>query len=108
MSVSLPLDKKNMPFEVMGLGRVHHVQFANTATTVMTATEALQTNCIRVFQFGQTWAHLAIGAGATAATTDTPIPNNLPEYFKCNPGDIVSVIGISATATADIYVTECV
>jgi hypothetical protein len=100
----LPLDNRGHPIQILKFGEVQSVAFDGTATTIATAVES---QVVRVV--ADLACHVLINDNPTAATTDTFLPANTPEYVQTSPShDIVSVIGISSTASSRLYVTEAV
>ena len=100
----LPLDQRGHAIQILKLGDVQTVAFDGTATAIATVIESQVVRVVADLAF-----HLLIGSNPTAATTDTFFPANTPEYIQSSPGhDIVSVIGISSTASSRLYVTEAV
>ena len=100
--VLLPLDAAGNPIQVLKFGDVRSVAFNATATTI---SEAVQSSVVRLF--ATQMCHVLFGASPTAATTDSPLPADTPEYVQAAAGvDIVSVIG-TATEAARLWVTDC-
>ncbi|KKL98583.1 hypothetical protein LCGC14_1823020 [marine sediment metagenome] len=105
MSVSLPRDEKNGTVQVTFWSDVQHVDIGATATTIA---NAIQSNVVRIVS--TTDCHVLRGSLATAATTDTFMPANVPEYIAVAEGvDLISAIATNtATGVAGtLYVTEC-
>ena len=101
--VRLPLDDRGHPIQVLKFGDVQSVAFDATATTIAAV---VQSNIVRLF--ATQLCHVLFGASPTAATTDTPLAADTPEYAQAAPfTDIVSVIGTLTTATARLWVTDC-
>ncbi len=101
--VRLPLDDKGNPVQVLKFGDVQSVAFDATATTIATA---VQSSIVRLF--ATQMCHVFFGASPTAATTDTPLAADTPEYVQAAAAvDLVSVIGTLTSATARLWVTDC-
>jgi hypothetical protein len=101
--VRLPLDERGHPIQVLKFGDVRSVAFDATATTIGAV---VGSSIVRLF--ATQMCHVLFGASPTAATTDTPLAADTPEYLQAHPGvDIVSVIGTLTTATARLWVTDC-
>ena len=101
--VRLPLDDRGHSIQVLKFGDVQSVAFSTTATTVA---GTANTNIVRLF--ATQMCHVVFGVSPTAATTDSPIAADTPEYIQIAAGvDIVSVIGTVASATARLWVTDC-
>ncbi len=101
--VRLPLDDRGHPIQVLKFGDVQSVAFDGTATTI-----AAVVNSSIVRLFATEMCHVLFGSNPTAATTDSPISADTPEYVQAAPGqDTVSVIGADTTATARLWVTDC-
>ena len=94
--VRLPFDDKGNAIQVLKFGDVQSVAFDATATTIGAA---VGSSIVRLF--ATQMCHVLFGVSPTAATTDTPIAADTPEYVQAHPGtDVVSVIGTLTTATA--------
>lgn len=101
--VRLPLDDRGHPIQVLKFGDVRSIAFDATATTIASA---VGSNIVRLF--ATQMCHVLFGASPTAATTDSPLAADTPEYVQAAPGtDVVSVIGTLTTATARLWVTDC-
>ena len=101
--VRLPLDDRGHPIQVLKFGDVRSVPFSSTATTIGSVV-----GCNIVRLFATQMCHVLFGASPTAATTDTPLAADTPEYVQARPGvELVSVIGTLTTATARLWVTDC-
>ena len=106
--VRLPLDDRGHPIQVLKFGDVRFVAFDATATTIASA---VGSNIVRLF--ATQMCHVLFGASPTAATTDSPLAADTPEYMQASPagpsggGDLVSVIGTDTTVTAGLWVTDC-
>ena len=101
--VRLPLDDHGHPIQVLKFGDVRFVAFDATATTVA---GTANTNIVRLF--ATQLCHVLFSANPTAATTDSPIAADTPEYVQVSPrADVVSVIGTDTTVTAGLWVTDC-
>jgi len=99
----LPLDGSGHAIQVLKFGDVRSVAFDATATTIASVVES---NIVRLF--ATQMCHVLFGASPTAATTDTPLAADTPEYVQAHPGaELVSVIGTLTTATARLWVTDC-
>ena len=100
--VRLPFDDKGNPIQVLKFGDVQSVAFNGTATTIGAA---VGSSIVRLF--ATQMCHVLFGASPTAATTDTPLAADTPEYIQAHPGaDVISVIG-TATEAARLWVTDC-
>jgi len=63
-------------------------------------------NIVRLF--ATQMCHVLFGASPTAATTDSPLAADTPEYMQAAANsDLVSVIGTDTTVTAGLWVTDC-
>lgn len=101
--VRLPLDDKGHPIQVLKFSDVQFIAFDGTATAIGSV---VGSNILRLF--ATQMCHVALGASPTAATTDTPLAADTPEYVQASPGsDLVSVIGTDTTVTAGLWVTDC-
>lgn len=78
----------------------HTVAYTGTAGTIAAGTIGDQTR--KVVIWTTTDAHIAFGA--TATTSDFPIPANQPLLFKINPAESISAIQISSGG--NLYVGE--
>lgn len=104
MPISLTNDELGRAVQVGALGDVQSINFGATATTIA---NVVQSNVIRVVSTFD--CHIRSGALATAATTDTLIPANTPEYFSIEQSvALVSVIAASGATDVlgTLYVTE--
>lgn len=100
--VNLPLDARGNPIQVLKFGDVQSVAFNVTATAI---SAVVGSSIVRLF--ATQLCHVLFGANPVAATTDTPLPADTPEYVQAAAGvDIVSVIG-TATDAARLWVTDC-
>ena len=101
--VRLPQDDKGHPIQVLKFGDVRFIAFDATATTIGSV---VGSSVVRLF--ATQLCHVLFGVGPTAATTDTPIAADTPEYMQAAPfSDLVSVIGTDTTVTAGLWVTDC-
>ena len=101
--VRLPLDDKGHPIQVLKFGDVRFVAFDGTATAI---SEVVGSSIVRLF--ATQMCHVLFGASPTAATTDTPLAADTPEYVQAAAfSDVVSVIGTLTTVTAGLWVTDC-
>ena len=101
--VRLPLDDHGHPIQVLKFGDVQFIAFDGTATTIAAA---VNSSIVRLF--ATQMCHVLFGASPTAATTDSPLAADTPEYVQAGPGaDLVSVIGTVTSATARLWVTDC-
>lgn len=101
--VNLPLDARGNAIQVLKFGDVQSVAFDATATAIGAA---VGSSIVRLF--ATQMCHVLFGASPTAATIDTPLAADTPEYVQAHPGvDIISVIGTLTTATARLWVTDC-
>ncbi len=101
--VNLPLDARGHPIQVLKFGDVRSIPFDATATTIGSV---VGSSIVRLF--ATQLCHVLFGPNPTAATTDTPLPADTPEYVQGSAGaDLVSVIGTLTTATARLWVTDC-
>lgn len=101
--VNLPLDARGNAIQVLKFGDVRSVAFDATATTIGSA---VGSSIVRLF--ATQMCHVLFGINPVAATTDTPLAADTPEYVQAHPGvDVVSVIGTLTTATARLWVTDC-
>ena len=101
--IRLPLDDHGHPIQVLKMGDVRSVAFDATATTIASV---VGSSVVRLF--ATQLCHILLGASPTAATTDTPLAADTPEYVQAAPEtDFVSVIGTLTTATARLWVTDC-
>ena len=105
--VNLPLDARGNAIQVLKFGDVRFIAFDGTATTI---SEAVQSSIVRLF--ATQLCHVVFGSsgtgGPTAATTDSPLAADTPEYVQAAAGvDVVSVIGADTTVTAGLWVTDC-
>ena len=100
--VNLPLDARGIAIQVLKFGDVLSVAFNGTATTI---SAAVGSYIVRLF--ATQLCHVVFGANPVAATTDTPLAPDVPEYVQAHPGtDVVAVIG-TATESARLWVTDC-
>lgn len=86
-----------MTFGTPILGGSKSVSYTGTAGT--TAAMPNQATTVRVVC--TTDAFVAIGPGAT--TADMYVPAFTPEYFACEPGEVVSAVQVSSGGT--LYAT---
>ena len=101
--VRLPLDDRGHPIQVLKFGDVRSVPFSSTATTIGSV---VGSNIVRLF--ATQLCHVLFGASPVAATTDTPLAADTPEYLQAAPfSDLVSVIGVASATTARLWVTDC-
>lgn len=101
--IRLPLDDRGNPVQVLKFGDVRSIAFDATATTIASA---VGSSIVRLF--ATQMCHVLFGASPTAATTDTPLAADTPEYIQADPQiSVVSVIGTLTTATARLWVTDC-
>ena len=101
--VRLPLDDKGQAIQVLKFGDVQFIAFDGTATAIAAA---VNSSIVRLF--ATQMCHVLFGKGPTAATTDTPLAADTPEYIQAAHGvDLVSVIGTDTTVTAGLWVTDC-
>ncbi len=101
--VNLPLDDKGHSIQVLKFGDVRFIAFDGTATAI---SSVVGSSIVRLF--ATQMCHVLFGASPTAATTDTPLAADTPEYVQARPGvERVSVIGTLSTVTAGLWVTDC-
>lgn len=75
------------------------VAFTGTAGTI---TNAVAASCVRVVCTAA--AYIKIGTNPTATTGDVYVSAGNAEYFRCEPGEKVSAVQVSAGGT--LHVTE--
>lgn len=100
----LQTDEKGNPIQVGRMGAVQSVDIGATATEVGAVFDSSVVRIVSTFD-----CHLLLGASPTAATTDTFMPANTPEYFSVKHGvDTLSIIAASGATDVlgTIYTTE--
>jgi hypothetical protein len=79
------------------LGRLGVHQSVNFSTSAGTIANPISSQCCLVRICVTAAANVVIGNNPTAtAATGALLSANLPEYFKCSPGESVSAIGAAA------------
>lgn len=81
------------------LGTHQSVAFSGTAGTI---TNPIGAGVYKVRVVVTAAAFIRIGNAPPATASDTYLPANLPEYFICSPGEIVSAIQVSGAGTLDV------
>lgn len=102
----LPKDSSNYPAQAIKPGRTLGLTFGATATT---ATGPIMSSLVQLYTTVD--AHFLFVNSATetlAATSDTPMPANVPILWGVDPNKILSIrIAATATETAgSAWVTE--
>ena len=97
----LPKDNDLNPIQALGVN-TEQTPISVGATAAQSAAFGSSTIVIRVV--ANTDCHIAFGSNPTATANSTFIPKGLPEYFKVNSGEKLSVIQDSAAGT--LYITE--
>jgi len=102
MVLQLARDRTGVPIQIGGIGDVIATNFGATATT---ATGAVNSNVVRMF--ATAYVHFNL-SGTVAATTDTLLPPDKPEFFSVPPGTTINMIaqGAGAGVLGTLYITE--
>ena len=79
-----------------------------SGTSAATA-NALSKNTIVIRVLATSACFINIGTGTpTATSSGTPIPANVPEYFRVNGNETIKVAVIQLTSGGALYVTEMI
>ena len=87
---------------------------STTQTVTISGTSAATANALSketvvIRVLATTACFINIGTGTpTATSANTPIPANVPEYFRVNGTQTIKVAGIQLTSGGALYVTEMI
>lgn len=102
----LAKDKFNHAIQALAPSTTQMVAISGTSAATA---NALNKNTVVIRVLATTACFIEIGTGTpTATTSSTPIPANVPEYFRVNGYETVKVAAIQLSSGGALYVTEMI
>lgn len=102
----LAKDHFNHAIQALAPSTTQTVTISGTSTATA---NALSKNTVVIRVLATTACFINIGTGIpTATTSGTPLPANVPEYFRVNGYETVKVAVIQLSSGGALYVTEMI
>jgi len=102
----LAKDKFNHAIQALLPSTTQTVTISGTSAAT---TNALSKNIVVIRVLATSACFINIGTGTpTATSSGTPIPANVPEYFRVNGNETIKVAVIQISSGGALYVTEMI